>query len=260
MLYLLLLTGSAVVLSWSIVFDQASCEFGYVPELDVGTDIYEVMSGTTCRPGGGIIVNSCATTFNKGGPFILDSRNPNVSVEVDFYVPHPLPNVTTLVTIRGKQDVFTSTQRWLTLEMYANTSVEDDLGFIASHFFMLKVPSLLTRTGYCDQIMSSTQLFSNQNFTDIMAEMAAGSSALYQLKAMLVQTQDDPVPILLVRLRAGSNEGWSFSLSNLGSGEARINQYIGGTESDADYAIGCGVTVYRVSINTNVVLPEGGLF
>lgn len=272
---LLLLTPNA--LSWTLNINHTLCTQGQIAGSDTGDDVFvRDLATTSCTSG--LLINACPATpafINTGGPFIPEPTNPNVSIEIEFTVPHPIPNTTALFAAYPPlaSDGFEVDRAapyafaLLMINNYVPPSPDLLEGWIAAHFFALYLPASFTRTGFCDVLSGTTQLllFTDTVFSDIMLAMRQDTARTntYNVRAMFITLPDDTLTLLYVRLRLGLTEGWAFSPTNIALSNAAFIEYAPGTPSKIPYVLGClpqvnassGLSIKSVSISQTVVLP-----
>lgn len=265
MICILLLCFIPFTGAWTLDLSQCS---GLAPitETELGVDQFVPQQGMNCIPGEGIQFQECLNHTQFGGSFILDPRNPNLSIQVDFSVPHPLPESLTLFSIHGqggRQDLY------LVMNYYPDMNLTGEAAeFVSPHFFTLNVPALLTSTGYCDRIQGVMNIlfFTYMDYVPIMESMRNNNSIgrTYSLRFMFIKMPSDPTPFALVRLQDGEGrEGWMYSPTSLGFNEqVDIHEYhLLGTHQE--YEIGCssvqssypGLLVRGLSISQHVFTP-----
>lgn len=259
----------SVVWAWTITFDTHACTNGFATD-DESMDTATISRNSSCGANGVTAVSCVLPTGGVGGPFITNPSNGNFSIEINFTAQHPVPNVTTLFSTAppptGAFDINRGYYGGMSLVMVNNYIPEDpDLldGWVASHFFALYSPAVLSRTGYCDTVSATTQLlfFNDATFQTMMQDMREGTGESYSVRAMFVH--EDSGLIMYVRLRNANSEGWAFSPTNLSFGTVYSSGYA--LRNGTSFYVGCGpeipysspgVTIARIEINQEVYIPQ----
>jgi hypothetical protein len=254
--------------AWTIEFTEQACTNGFFLESEYEIDTFTKPATATCIPGGGIKFNECSS-LQSGSNFIINPFNMNLSFEIEFSVPHPIPSVLGIMSL-SIQDPIKGLQ---IMDFFMGYDYDLDPNSTEAilrspHYFAIRTSGIITRTGYCDRIITTSNFipFMTNTYKTIFNNIITSETSEttnYYAKIMIFGSPDDStIPFLAVTISDGLTSGVTYSISNLGFGGASLHKYtVGYQNSGINYEIGCmnnsypGIVLRRIAINQKIILP-----
>lgn len=218
MLFVFVLLGLlsfATTNAWQYTFTEPECLLGTFTDHDGTNGPITKHAGMTCMPGGGIRSDTCATSTWSFGNIVETPSVMNLTAEVWFSAPFPLPPLLPLFNIESDTGDSILSFHILYEEPPPLNETIFPLNAVGPLF---QIGALLSRTGYCDALIGFfyVSVFAEEEYSNIMNGMNVSSADIYRISISFAQipTQEQGLGVSTANINGVGNTSVAITLMN----------------------------------------------